>query len=576
MHIDDTSRHYATADGEQRVTRCLLLRRSYRDENGKPRNETLANLSALPDNAIAALKLALKGATLVDAESVFDVERSIPHGDVAAAHVMAEKLGLRPLLGPPSKDRDIAYALILSQAVRPKSKLSTVRWWNTGDTTLASDLGVAGASTDDAYDAMDWLLAQKEKIEKKLARRHLKDGGIAMYDLSSSWVDGTCCELAAFGYSRDGKRGRMQVEYGLLTDPEGRPVGIDVFPGNTADATAFTTAVDKARKDFGLKELIFAGDRGMITKTRIAGLRQLEGAGWVTALKAPDIAALAADDGPLQLTLFDEQNFAEIQHPDYPGERLVCCRNPALAESRRHKREALLAATGADLEKIRKSAESGRLKDKDKIGIRVGKVIGKHKVGKHFTWEITDSGFTFRQDEEKIAAEAKLDGIYVIRTTMTADAADAPAVVRTYKNLKYVERDFKTIKIDDLDVRPIRHYLSGRVQAHLLICMLAAYLTWHLRKAFAPLTFTDQNIPVPADPVIPAQRSPQARKKDAAKQTADEIPLYRYRDLLGHLATLGRQIINFSGKKIEKLTTPTPAQARAFELLGSPVPVRLT
>jgi transposase len=576
MHIDDTSRHYTTADGERHSTRCFLLRRSYRDENGKPRNETLANLSALPDNAIAALKLALKGATLVDAESVFDVERSIPHGDVAAAHVMAEKLGLRPLLGPPSKDRDIAYALILSQAVRPKSKLSTVRWWNTGDTTLASDLGVADACTDDVYEAMDWLLAQKGKIEKKLARRHLKDGGIAMYDLSSSWVDGTCCELAAFGYSRDGKRGRMQVEYGLLTDPEGRPVGMDVFAGNTGDATAFTTAIDKARNDFGLKELVFAGDRGMITKTRIADLRQLEGAGWVTALKAPDIAALAADDGPLQLTLFDEQNFAEIQHPDYPGERLVCCRNPALAESRRLKREALLAATEADLEKIRKSAGTGRLKDKDKIGIRVGKVIGKHKVGKHFTWEITDSGFAFRRNEEKIAAEARLDGIYVIRTTMTADAADAPAVVRTYKNLKYVERDFKTIKIDDLDARPIRHYLSGRVEAHLLICMLAAYLTWHLRKAFTPLTFTDQGIPVPADPVAPAQRSPQARKKDAVKQTADEIPLYRYRDLLGHLATLGRQIINFSGQKIEKLTTPTPAQARAFELLGSPVPARLT
>jgi hypothetical protein len=576
MHIDDTSRHYVTADGERRTTRCFLLRRSYRDENGKPRNETLANLSVLPDNAIAALKLALKGAALVDAESVFEVERSVPHGNVAAAHVMAGKLGLRSLLGPPSKDRDIAYALIVSQAVRPGSKLSAVRWWNSGDTTLASDLGVAGVTTDDVYDAMDWLLAQKGKIEKKLARRHLRGGGVAMYDLSSSWVEGACCELAAFGYSRDGKRGRMQVEYGLLTDPEGRPVGIDVFAGNTADATAFTTVVDKARKEFGLKELVFVGDRGMITKTRIADLRQLEGAGWVTALKAPAIAALAAADGPLQLTLFDEQNLAEIEHPDYPGERLVCCRNPALAESRRLKREALLAATEADLEKIRKSAETGRLKDTDKIGVRVGKVIGKHKVGKHFTWEITDSGFTFHRDEEKIAAEARLDGIYVIRTTMTADAADAPAVVRTYKNLKYVERDFKTIKIDDLDVRPIRHYLAGRVEAHLLICMLAAYLTWHLRKAFAPLTFTDENIPVPADPVMPAQRSLQARKKDAAKQGPDEIPLYRYRDLLGHLATLGRQVINFSGQKIEKLTTPTPVQARAFELLGTPVPARLT
>jgi hypothetical protein len=576
MHIDDTSRQYVTAGGERRITRCLLLRRSYRDDNGKPRNETLANLSALPDNAVAALRLALKGATLVDAESVFDVERSIPHGNVAAAHLMAGKLGLRSLLGPPCPQRDIAYALIVSRAVRPKSKLSTVRWWNAGDTTLAADLGVAGAATDDVYEAMDWLLAQKGAIEKKLARRHLRAGGIAMYDLSSSWVEGTCCELAAFGYSRDGKRGRAQIEYGLLTDPDGRPVGIDLFKGNTADAIAFKTAVDKVRTDFGLNELVFVGDRGMITKTRIAGLRALQGAGWVTALKAPDIAALAADGGPLQLSLFDEQDLAEITHPDYPGERLVACRNPALAGSRRLKRESLLAATEADLEKIRSSVSAGRLKDKDKIGIRVGKVIGKHKVGKHFTWDISDGEFTFSRDEEKIAAEARLDGIYVIRTTMTADAADASGVVRTYKNLKYVERDFKTIKIDDLDIRPIRHYLPGRIEAHLLICMLAAYLTWHLRQAFAPLTFTDENIPQPTDPVIPARRSLRAAVKDAVKQTPDGLTLYRYRDLLEHLATLDRQVINFSGQQIEKITTPTAVQARVFDLLGSPVPVRLT
>ena len=576
MHIDDTSRQYVTAGGERHVTRCLLLRRSYRDENGKPRNETLANLSALPDNAIAALRLALKGATLVDAESAFEVKRSVPHGNAAAAHVMAGQLGLRALLGPPCPEREIAYALILSRAVRPKSKLSTVRWWNSGDTTLAADLGVAGASTDDVYEAMDRLLAQKGKIEKKLARRHLKEGGIAMYDLSSSWVEGKCCELAAFGYSRDGKRGRAQIEYGLLTDPEGRPVGIDLFKGNTADAIAFTTALNKTRKDFGLKELVFAGDRGMITKTRIADLRKLAGAGWVTALKAPDIAVLAADGGPLQLSLLDEQNLAEITHPDYPGERLACCRNPALAESRRLKRESLLAATEADLEKIRASVAAGRLKDKDKIGIRVGKVIGKHKAGKHFTWDITGDGFSFRRDQDKIAAEARLDGIYVIRTTITAETADAPGVVRIYKNLKYVERDFKTIKIDDLDIRPIRHYLAGRVEAHLLICMLAAYLTWHLRKAFAPLTFTDEEIPEPADPVIPAKRSPRAAVKDAVKQTPDGLPLYRYRDLLEHLATLDRLVIDFIGQQIEKIATPTPVQARAFDLLGSPVPVRLT
>jgi hypothetical protein len=576
MHIDDTSRQYVTAAGERRITRCLLLRRSYRDENGKPRNETLANLSALPDNAIAVLRLALKGAALVDAESAFNVERSVPHGNAAAAHLMAGKLGLRSLLGAPCPERDIAYALIISRAVRPGSKLSTVRWWNSGDTTLAADLGIADATTDDVYAAMDWLLAQQKKIERKLAKRHLREGGTAMYDLSSSWVEGAQCELAAFGYSRDGKRGRMQVEYGLLTDPDGRPVGIDLFKGNTADATAFKTAVSKVRDDFGLEELIFVGDRGMITKTRIADLRALEGAGWVTALKAPDIAALAADDGPLQLSLFDTQNLAEISHPGYPGERLVCCRNPALAESRKLKRESLLAATETDLEKIRASVQAGRLKDKDKIGIRVGKIIGKHKVGKHFLWEISDAGFTFRRNEDNIAAEARLDGIYVIRAAKVPETTDAAGIVKIYKNLKYVERDFKTIKIDDLDIRPIRHYLATRVEAHLLICMLAAYLTWHLRTALAPLTFTDENIPVPADPVAPARRSPQAAAKDAGKETPDGLTLYRYRDLLGHLATLTRQVINFNGQKIEKITTPTPVQARAFDLLGSAIPIRLT
>jgi Transposase DDE domain len=575
MHIDDTSRQYVTAAGEQRITRCLLLRRSYRDENGKPRNETLANLSALPDSAIAALRLALKGATLVDSESAFDVERSVPHGDVAAAHVMAEKLGLRPLLGPACRERDIAYALIVSRAVRPKSKLSTVRWWD-GDTTLASDLGISGASTDDVYAAMDWLLAQKGMIERKLARKHLREGGMAMYDLSSSWVDGEKCELADFGYSRDGKRGRKQVEYGLMTDPEGRPVGIDVFRGNTSDAESFKTAISKARSDFGLKDIVFVGDRGMITKTRIAELRELEGAGWVTALKAPDIASLAADGGPLQMSLFDEQDFAEITHPDYPGERLVCCRNPALAVSRALKREDLLAATEADLAKIAKSVESGRLKDKDKIGVRTGKVIGKHKVGKHFIVEIGDGRFGYRRDEEKIAAEAALDGIYVIRATVTGDTADAPGIVQIYKNLKFVERDFKTIKVDDLDVRPIRHFLSGRVESHMLICMLAAYLTWHLRKIFSPLTFTDESIPAPRNPVAPALRSPRALMKDARKEDEDGRPLYRYRDLLGHLATLSRQTVNFNGQRIEKITLPTPVQARAFELLGRPVPVALT
>ena len=286
MHVDDASRQYTGKNGEQHVTRCFLLRRSFRDENGKPQKETLANISDLPDSAIAGLRLLLRGATLVEAESSLTVERSVPHGDVAATHLMARKLGLPSLLGPECRERDIAYALILSRAVRPKSKLSTVRWWSQGDTTLAADLGMSDVSTHDVYAAMDWLLKQQGKIERKLARRHLREGGIAMYDLSSSWVEGEKCELAAFGHSRDDKRGRQQVEYGLMTDPEGRPVGIDVFPGNTSDPESFKSAIRKARTDFGLKEVIFVGDRGMITKTRIADLRKLEGAGWVTALRA--------------------------------------------------------------------------------------------------------------------------------------------------------------------------------------------------------------------------------------------------------------------------------------------------
>ena len=422
---------------------------------------------------------------------------------------------------------------------------------------------------------MDWLLKQQEKIERKLARRHLREGGIAMYDLSSSWVEGTKCEIAAFGHSRDDKHGKMQIEYGLMTDPEGRPVGINVFPGNTSDPESFKSAITKARTDFGLKEVIFVGDRGMITKTRIADLRKLEGAGWVTALKAPDIAALAADDGPLQMSLFDEQDFAEISHPDYPGERLVCCLNPSLKSAREHKRQELLEATEEDLAKIAKSVKSGRLKDPDKIGVRIGKVIGKHKVGKHFIWEIKDGQFEYRRDKQKITAEAALDGIYVIRATIPADKATASGLVQVYKNLKHVERDFRTIKIDDLDVRPIYHFRTRRVESHMLICMLAAYLTWHLRKTFSPLTFTDENIPASSNPVAPAARSAEASRKDSTQRTNNELPAYRYRDLLGHLATLTRQTVNFNGRRIEKITIPTPVQARAFELLGGPVPVTL-
>jgi hypothetical protein len=506
------------------VSRCYLLRRSYRDQQGRPRNETLANLSALPDHVIEALGKMLAGATLVDAGDALEVERSVPHGNVAAAHVMASALGMRELLGPPCAERDIAYALVLSRAVRPESKLSTACWWASGDTTLGTDLGVADASTDEIYAAMDWLTARQRDIEKKLAARHLSPGGIAMFDLSSSWVEGSCCELAAFGHSRDGKRGRKQVEYGLLTDRAGRAVAVEVFAGNTSDPDSFKTAITRIRGDFGIERLIMVGDRGMITGTRIDDLRKLPGMEWITALKAPAIAKLAEDDGPLQMSLFDTQNFAEITHPRYPGERLICCHNPVLEADRARTRAELLADTEAELGKIRKSVAAGRLKDQDKIGIKVGKVINKRKVAKHFILDIGPGRLAWRRDQGKIDAEAALDGIYVIRTSVPASTLSAAAAVTAYKDLKHVERDFRITKADDLDLRPIHHYLADRVRGHVLICMLACYLTWHLRAALAELTFTDQHIRSPPTPSCPHSARTRPRPRTPPSATATSYP----------------------------------------------------
>jgi hypothetical protein len=575
MHVDTIRSHQKAADGTAREYRSHLLRHSFRDEQGRPRKETLANLTALPDAALDAVRQVLRGETLVPAGGAFAVERSVPHGDAAAACVMAGQLGLRGLLGPACAERDIAYALIVSRAVRPESKLSTVTWWGAGDTTIGADLGVAGAGTDEVYAAMDWLEGRQRQIEKKLAARHLREGGIAMFDLSSSWVEGRCCDLAAFGHSRDGRPGRRQIEYGLLTCPEGRPVAVEVFAGNTSDPVSFKTAITRVRSDFGIGGLIMVGDRGMITGTRIDDLRKLDGMDWITSLRAPAVAALARDDGPLQMSLFDVHDFAEIQHPDYPGERLICCHNPVLAADRARKREALLTATEKDLGKVAASAAAGRCKGAGKIGERAGKVIGKHKVAKHFITQITDTSFAYRRDQEQIAAEAAFDGIYVIRTSVTAGTLGPAGVITAYKNLKYVERDFRIIKADDLDLRPIYHYLEKRVRAHVLIAMLAAYLTWHLRAALAELTYTDQHIPAPLSPVAPAQRSPQAKAKDAGKHNAGKLPVRKYGDLLHHLSTLDRQTITFSGQQISKLTKPTPVQRRAFELLGAPIPLKL-
>ncbi|HXZ72211.1 MAG TPA: IS1634 family transposase [Streptosporangiaceae bacterium] len=573
VHVTTQRRHYTGKDGRERVYETHLLRRSWR-EDGKVRNETVANLSKLPAETIELIRASLAGERFVPAGQQAQVARSLPHGHAAAVHAMARKLGLPALLGPPSRDRDLACALVVSRVLRPASKLSTAAWWD--DVTLGVDLGVAGTSTDDIYAAMDWLVARQDSIEKQLARRHLHEGGIAMFDLSSSWVEGSRCELAAYGYSRDGKRGKAQIEYGLLTDKDGRPVAVRVFTGNTGDPKTFPEAVDAVRGTFGLQQMIMVGDRGMITSARIKALREVEGMAWITCLRGPAIKKLMADDGPLQLSLFDEQDLAEITSPDYPGERLIACRNPVLAAERARRRTGLLAATEDDLGKVAAQAATGRIKDPAAIGLRAGKVLNKRKMAKHFTLDISEGRITWQRDQASIDAEAATDGIYVIRTPVPEDTLDAPGTVTAYKSLSRLERAFRSIKADDLDLRPIWHRLEDRVKAHVLICMLACYLTWHLRQAWAPLTYTDEHPPHRASPVARARRSPSADAKAARKTGPGQQPIRGFRDLLDHLATLTRNDLRYGQVTIPALAEPTPTQRRAFGLIGAPIPLTLS
>jgi hypothetical protein len=568
---------YVDKQGHRKDYSSAYLRRTYRD-GGTVKNETVANLSALPDHVIDLIDAGLKGQQLVPAAGAVTITGSLPHGHVAAVAALAKKLGLPALLGPAGRHRDLALALIISRVVRAGSKLSTLTWW--GDTTLGADLGVAGASTDDLYAAMDWLEHRQDAIEAELARRHLgpepNPARMALFDLSSSWLEGSHCPLAARGYSRDGKKGKLQIEYGLLTDPDGRPVAVRVFPGNTGDPAALTAVVDVVRKKFGLAQMVMVGDRGMITSARIAALTELEeDYGWITALRAPAIRTLMADDGPLQLSLFDQQDLAEITSPDYPGERLVACRNPVLAADRARTREELLAATEKLLAPVIARVQGGKLTGAGPIGVEVGKVIGKYKTGKHFTVTITDTTLAVARKQDQIDAEATLDGFYVLRTPIPAAGLDAAAVVTAYKNLKYVERDFRHIKSDDLDLRPVFHRLEERVKAHVLICMLACYLTWHLRKAWAPLTFTDQDPPAPGNPVAPARRSAAAQAKASYQHDPAGQPYRSFRGLLEHLATLTRNQVRYTGTQvtIAMLAEPTSAQRQAFELIGAAIPL---
>jgi hypothetical protein len=586
MHVARNQRMYTAKSGEQRVYESVLVRRTYRD-GSKVRHETLANLSALPADAVSAIEATLKGERLVPAGQAVTVTAAAPHGHVAAVHAAAVKLGLPALLGPAGRARDLALALIISRVVAPASKLSTLTWW--ADATLGADLGVADASTDDIYAAMDWLEHRQDAIEAGLARRHLgpqaNPSRMALFDLSSSWMEGRCCcPLSARGYSRDGKKGKLQIEYGLLTDPAGRPVAVRVFPGNTGDPAAFTEIADVVRKKFRLAQMVMVGDRGMITSARIAALNQTDDGtqqpdpyGWITALRAPAIRKLMADDGPLQLSLFDQQDLAEITSDDFPGERLIACRNPVLAADRARTRNELLAATEKLLAPLIARVQAGRLAGAGPIGVEVGKAISRYKAGKHFAVIITDTSLTVTRRQDQIDAEAALDGFYVLRTPVPASQLDASAVVAAYKNLKYVERDFRSIKADDLDLRPVFHRLEERVRAHVLICMLACYLTWHLRRAWAPLTFTDENPPAPGNPVAPARRSAAAQAKASYQHDQAGQPYRSFRGLLEHLATLTRNQVRYTGTQvtIAMLTEPTSIQRQAFELIGAPIPLTL-
>jgi hypothetical protein len=568
MHVTTTRRHY-----KGKVYETVLLRRSYR-EHGKVKNETLANLSHLPAETIELVRRSLRGEGFIAADTAVKVTRSLPHGHVALVWAAARRLGFPALLGPACPQRDLAMALVVARVVRPGSKLATTRWW--ADTTLAEDLGVADASTDDVYQAMDWLGSRQDRIEQALARRHLRDGELVYYDLSSSWVQGRHCELAAHGYSRDRRRGSAQIEYGLLTDAEGRPVAVEVFAGNTGDPAAFQAAVARVRERFGLERVVWVGDRGMITDARIAALRRLGGLGWVTCLRAPAIKALA-EGGVVQPSLFDEANLVEVSHPDFPGERLICCRNPMVAAERARKRGELLAATESELAKVARLVQTGKLVKAGTIGVRAGRVLGRFKMAKHFRLEIADGSFGFARDQVAIDQEAALDGIYVVRTSVGPDQLDAPGVVTAYKRLAGVERDFRSLKTIDLELRPIHHWREPRVRAHVLVCMLACYLAWHLRRALAPVCFTDEQPPTPTDPVAPATRSAAAQAKASRRQLPDRTPTHSFRTLLDHLGTLARNSIEVTatGATIQQLTQPTPTQRQAFDLVGVSLPLTL-
>jgi hypothetical protein len=562
----------------------ILLRESYRAD-GKVRKRTIANLTAWPEQLVEGLRTLLRGGVaLGSADEALTISRSLPHGHVAAVLGTAEKIGLAKLLWdrrggrPGRRYRDLALALIVNRVIAPASKLATVRALNpeTAASSLGERLGLDEIGEREIYECLDWLLDQQERIENGLARRHLAGGTLTLYDVSSSYLEGRCCELAQHGYSRDHRPDRPQIVYGLLCNRDGCPVAIEVFEGNTADPTTVAHQVTKLKARFGLERVVLVGDRGMITSARIRDDLEPAGLDWITALRAPKIQQLA-DGGPLQLSLFDDRDLAEITSPSYPGERLIVCRNPLLAVERRRKREALLAATERDLSRIKLAVDRKRapLRGKAEIGLDVGAVLDKHKMGKHYDLAVTDASFTYSRREQDIAAEARLDGIYVIRTSVPATSLTAEQAVGAYKSLAQVERAFRCLKTVDLEIRPVFHWTAPRVRAHVLLCMLAYYVEFHMRSRLAPLLFDDHDRAAAAEErasiVAPAHVSPAAKRKAALRRTDDGLPVHSFRSLINDLATLCLNKVSLPSNqkyRFDLPTKPTPLQARAFELLG--------
>jgi transposase len=552
---------------------AILLREGYR-EDGKVKTRTLANLSRLPPVALAALRQILKGEKLIKAGDAFEAIASPHHGHVQAVWAAMQRLSFANIIASrPSRQRDLVVAMVVARILEPDSKLATTRWWHT--TTLPAMLGVADADEDDLYNAMDWLLKSQRRIEKKLAARHLQDHGLVLYDLSSSYFEGVTCPLAARGHNRDRKKGKLQVNFGLLTDQRGVPVSISVFKGNAGDPKTLLPQVEKLREDFAVEKFVLVGDRGMIAQKQIDALREIGGIDWIAALRPEAIKKLVTS-GMIQLGLFDERNLFELIHPDFPEERLVACRNLELAKRRSQKRKSLLEATVKELDKVHRMVQRGRLHGKDDIGVRVGKVVNKYKVAKHFTLDIHDTAFGFTIDQEKVAAEASLDGIYVVRTSLSKRRISDDDVVRSYKRLAQVERAFRSLKTIDLKVRPIRHHLEHRVRAHIFLCMLAYYVQWHMLEAWRPILFSDedQQAKLTRDPVAPAKRSEEALRKVQSKNLDDGSEVHSFQTLLKLLSGIVRNVCRIPGGELDTptfdvLTTPNAKQQRALDLLGT-------